>query len=153
MSDAGWTRLSLIIERQEKTHHCWASVVKGVLDFIHPENKMLQQDIASKILGDDNNKFLKPGEVMEHFSILRARVSGALTWLQIVSEIQNGYPIVARVDWAFGGGHLVAISAFSETGDLQINDPLYGPAIVSYTEFCDDYLKFGSWSHSYLVSK
>jgi len=150
---SGWKNIPISVERQKKAHYCWVSVTKAVLTLLDENFEKTQEQIANEILGEDNNKFMKIGDVLSHFGVLRTRKGAPLEMNEIQKEIEGGLPVIARIDWLFGGGHVVVITGCNDEDGLKVKDPLYGFTETNYTNFRENYLNFGVWSHSYLIRK
>jgi hypothetical protein len=72
---------------------------------------------------------------------------------EVRRELEGRRPVCARTEWQGGGGHFVAIVAYSASSDkLSVCDSLHGFSQMLFDHFCDSYWPFhGHWTHSYFT--
>ena len=147
--------LGVNVPTQEETNWCWAATSKGIEDY-YGSARHSQCEIAGLTLGADCCGNRVPCNIayyldsaltaVAHF----ANIAGVEPSSSVSREIGARRPLCARVGWAGGGGHFMAISGYdAATDSFLISDPIYGRQIVPRTVFTGAYQGSGSWTHTY----
>ncbi len=145
-----WNRLPFRVEPQEEPGLCWAAVASAVSRFYSPVRWWAQEQIARCGSGEDFMKHWYADKALALCGNLERKLTRPLTFAELTLQIEGGRVVVARVQWAFGGGHLVALSGVSSAGGVWVEDPKYGPGACRHRDLlAGEYLRFGWWSHSY----
>jgi hypothetical protein len=86
--------------------------------------------------------------IVSHFDHMASSVCDFNT---VTREIDGKRPLGLRVGWFQGGGHFVAIGAYSalQGQRLHIEDPWWGVSDDTYNKVKGRYLDLGSWTHTY----
>jgi hypothetical protein len=79
----------------------------------------------------------------------------ALTFDELLKEINACLPVRVRVQWDDGTGHFAVLWACARysSGDevVKVADPFFGYGTVEFGEFSLNYLDCGEWTHTYPV--
>jgi hypothetical protein len=150
--------LAFNLQHQIETNWCWAAVTASVAAFFRNQG-WSQCRLANDQFGQANccssgsssscNTPWYLDRALTRVGNLGTYMTGAMLPGAIQVEIDSGRPIGARIAWAGGGGHFVAISGYFGSTFVHIEDPWFGPSTQAYTVFRSSYLGGGSWTHSY----
>jgi hypothetical protein len=150
------------MQHQQQTNWCWAAVAASVSAFFNPATSWKQCAIVNAELGRNdcctNSSSLACNvawyleKALTRTNNLRSWSSGAGSMTEIENEINNGYPLCARIGWGGGGGHFVAIDGYNHALEMvAIDDPWSGASDAALTTFETAYLGSGVWTHKYFV--
>lgn len=159
---------SIEFEMQEQcfSKWCWAASAASVAAYYAASSPWEQCTIANQELHrpdccerpchEDSapfnvlNTLGSPLHRIQHLDAVRYR---RVRRDEVRQELQRSRPLCARTEWQGGGGHFVAIVAYSPTSDMiSIRDPLHGPNQVPFDRFCNDYPPSGGrWTHTYFT--
>ena len=172
-------KIAFRMERQKAQNWCWAAVAVSVARFHDSDSRFRQCGVVRLVLSRAHREgdpdvprpvppcctkpvpracnqpwYLEEGLDQVGRRRLRPK-SGSLSFEKIRKRIDADRPVCARIAWKGGGGHFVVISGYhvSRNGVRQVDveDPLTGPALVNYSDFVRRYRGEGKWSHTYLV--
>jgi hypothetical protein len=156
--------LNLSMEPQKQTNWCWAAVSYSVNAHFGgtswsqcriAEEELQHADCCTNPQqGCNRSWFLQ--KALTRVGNLQRFTGGAKTFAALVSEIDNGLPLACRIGWTLGGGHFVAIDGYLEQDtvqDVDVCDPWFGDATMSYDTFVKNYQGKGSWTHSYTTRR
>ena len=159
-----WERLSCRVPRQEQTNWCWCATTLGVQKYYVPADKTTQCHGANQILSRADactspsapqvNLPFYLDKALSTFARLRSpTVSNPLPTQQVAQEIHGETPVGARIGWAGGGGHFMAVVGFlpGPVPRVAISDPIYGESDIDYSLYLTAYQGSGRWTHSYLT--
>ena len=152
------------LETQEMGLWCWAAVALSVEKYFEPTSQQTQCGIATLVhhLNCCANKTACNRKAELHVALQKVghfhdiRV-GRLTFDQIKTSIDAGFPVCVRIGWWPQGGHYVVITgaAIDDSGDqwVTVADPLYESGMWYYDEFSSFYFGIGHWTHTYRVRR
>jgi hypothetical protein len=128
---------------QTQMNWCWAATLATVLNS-YVNYQLNDCQVANMFFNantcsnpepfNKQNSLYSFQKIVEPFK-LTTIISGRISWNEIKNEIDNGNPIIIRVESNLGQGHFIVIIAyeegyFSDTGrsrySLTISDPMYG---------------------------
>lgn len=150
--------LPFTMQHQSQTNWCWAAVTASIATFLKNQGwtqcRVVNEDLGqSSCCGNgDSSQCNVPyflDKALTHVGNLASYVANPLPIARVESEIDGGRPIGVRIGWSSGGGHFVAVTGYSGTSIVDVQDPWFGPSTHDYTEFCQRYLGGGRWTHSY----
>jgi len=166
-SGNGKTVGSQFFERQTKSQWCWAAVALSLDHYFSPKSTWTQCAIARQVLHPAECWCGQPftNEVCDRAAYLQAAlkvvqrpytaVPGALAFDRVQTEIDSARPVCARIQWRGGAGHFAIISGYrllkSQTRQLMILDPLYGPSLQDDDAFRRGYRLSGQWTDTFLM--
>lgn len=153
------------VESQSQSEWCWAAVSRSIAVFFGTLT-WTQCQIASAELSlpcCTSPSSSTTCNVPWYMDAALSRVGHFDRWTgtpeplaTIQSEIAGDRPLGARVAWAGGGAHFIAIGGWlmdiAGQAFLDIHDPFYGESQVSLQAFNHSYRSPGdTWTHSYFV--
>jgi len=148
----GWRTLDFALDVQRSAHVCWAAVAGAVAAFYDPETRWTQRAIIAQAFHADSNRFFYADRALKIVGNYAATVDGPLAFAELAGQIAQHRVVVARVQWSFGGGHLVALMGVSERREVLVADPMHGPSVCAHEALTSgEYLGWGKWTHSYLT--
>lgn len=141
--DPSAVKLEVELSYQETQVWCWAAVSEMILQY--DAHVIDQCQIVGAYLGYYNNECCyypqycqttAPIETIQralfyYGGMMSYLYPSALTFDQVVLEIDAGRPIVAGYTGSFIG-HVVIIYGYDAKGQLYIHDPSYGSLVVPY---------------------
>jgi hypothetical protein len=151
------------MEPQQKDQWCWAAVTLSVERYYSPRSQLTQCAIARGVLGfsccSNPDRCNHPAKLQDALSgigrLIGEPTSGPMSFTHIRQRLDEGRPICLRIGWHGGGGHFVIICGYglSRSGVelVDVEDPLFGPATVTYDEFISNYRSSGRWTFTYPV--
>jgi hypothetical protein len=157
--------MAFLLEDQQEDLWCWAAVSVAIDHYFDPTSGWTQRGVAREVLGVPNCCGVP--EICDQAAPLQDALNivenfqddfvSPLEFAQIREQIDQGYPVCARIEWVGGSGHFVVISGYRETAHGQfviVKDPLYPNSTLRYDSFRFGY-RFGSgkWTDSYLVNE
>ncbi|MFF4771993.1 papain-like cysteine protease family protein [Microtetraspora fusca] len=152
-----WRRLDFTQQAQQYSNWCWAATGNSVaawygydlsqnqfcnLAFNRAADSACPNNQAT--LANDQNAFRKIGISPGNY------VSGYLTYAAIVREIDADRPIMARIQWTSGGGHMEVLYGYDKSQSLVYwSNPWPSSTRYNWTTY-DYYVSNGSffWTHS-----
>jgi hypothetical protein len=178
------------IQRQEQSNWCWAAVAVSVDRYFDQYSDLTQCEVANKVLrvepppqgspplptSDcgcccqcccDPENCDHPAELeiaLQQVYKWRNTLNRALTFAEVVREIDRGRPIGVGITWLSGGkngspsttGHFVAIRGYrllsSGTRQVYVADPLNASGRVDLDEFTFSYYGDGQWTETDLLT-
>ena len=157
--------LAFVIEHQQQTEWCWAAVSKSVSTFFDSAAGWTQCAIVNSEMGrsDCCTKGGSPfcnctwylERALQRVSKFRNMLNSPSDRLTVRGEVDISNPMGARILWARGGGHFVALYGYDDSDPdhllVVVGDPWYGASIVDFDTFTTNYLGMGSWTHSYFT--
>ena len=147
------TAINLPIELDEQASSllCWAAVTLALGKYYQPGFQVSQVELARGVFGNPHyNRVLHPRKALELTGTFKQALPRPLSLLEIVDELQQGYPIAACMRY-FIGWHLVIVHGLTPCGELLVADSLHGPSVYDLASFSHAYHKHYTWSHSYLT--
>jgi hypothetical protein len=153
---------------QKGDQWCWVACAQMVLRFFGVSRA--QCEIATGQLqkqccdGATAPVFCDEGctaeEIDQTFALMGlagVRINEPATPGEIEKELfgKNPRPIVAGIKWEQPGGHLIVITGlrtYQNIRYVRVNDPLYGPGDVRYSDLVEYYGRSdsGRWIHSWM---
>lgn len=152
-----WRRLNITMQAQQMTNWCWAAAGDTVADFYghdYSQNQFCNLAFGRAVnsscpnwqatLGNDRQAFdamgINPGRY----------VNGYLDYAAITREIDADRPVMSRIQWQSGGGHMLTVYGYDVSknwvywGDPWPSSGRYHWATYNY------YVDNGSffWTHS-----
>lgn len=159
--------LAFDMAKQEQTNWCWAAVSTSVARFFGSGAVPTQCKLAANQLrvaeccgeagaGSACNQPWYLDAALEHLGRLARMANGAQSFTVFQGQIDADKPLCARIGWAGGGGHFVALSGWridaAGTAYVTVEDSWYGETEIPFDVFRTSYQGTGSWTHSYFVS-
>jgi hypothetical protein len=163
------------MELQEQTNWCWAAVAAAIHNFLNPGDVRTQGSVATDVLrGGGEIVAGVDCEATPGLCNYRAALDVALSATEdlrnngfvpdhylpfsyIKKWVNADLPIAARIVWASGGAHFVAVDGYREftSGEQLVNvqDPASGPRLQAYEDLVLNYPPDGNWQDTYLVKK
>lgn len=154
----GSNALPFAMQTQQETNWCWAATTSSVSGFFDTNSQWTQCGVASSCLmsscctapGPCNCTHTLDDPLSRTGNLQGPPFFGSDTTNGLQSEIDQGRPVCCFISWAGGGGHFVAISGYNwSTGDVFIEDPLYGRATIPFSTFVSTYRGSGRWDYTY----
>ncbi len=145
-------------QQQQENNWCWAATSSSVSYYFDLNSQWSQCNIASACLqiqccatsAPCDVQFTLDGPLSQTGNLQGIPFSGNDTQNGLQSEIDAGRPVCCHITWVGGTGHFVAISGYDwNTGDVLVEDPLYGQYTVPYQTFVSSYRGSGSWDYTY----
>jgi Papain-like cysteine protease AvrRpt2 len=150
------TLLSVPHRYQEQPNWCWAACSEMLYLFFGITN-IRQCDIASAEFGANCcaspgssvcNRPNWPDNPLYRVGISFTVFNAAFSLFSVRSEIDASQPLLVYYAWSGGGAHIAPLRGYYDNGDLEINDPAYGPGRRAYNYVLNGY-GMGSWSMTY----
>jgi hypothetical protein len=156
--------INFAMQHQAQTNWCWAAVSSSVATFYDAASTWTQCKVVNAELGladcctnGSSAACNKPWYLdraltrVGHFDTSRAN---PIASYNIDSVMSSNTPPGIRVQWADGGGHVLAVSGHYISGAAQTDyvtvvDPWYGKSDVTYDTLCKQYQGSGTWTHTY----
>lgn len=117
-----WHKLSITMQAQENSNWCWAAsgnTVAAFFGYSYSQNQFcnlaFQRAINSSCpdsqatLGDDQTAFNAIGLNSGYY------FAGYLSYSSVVNEIDAIRPIITRIQWQSGGGHMMVIYGYDKS--------------------------------------
>jgi hypothetical protein len=148
--------LNVPFRQQEQTNWCWTACCEMVFIYYGVLN-VRQCDMATYQFGADCcaapsssvcNQGNWPENIYNHYGFYNTRSNGPLSPPSLQLEINNDRPIEPYYAWNGGGAHVAIIRGHYDDGDLEVNDPWYGPGRHTYNDVVTAY-GLGSWTMTY----
>jgi hypothetical protein len=142
--------------RQEQTNWCWAGCSQMVLVFFGIGN-IRQCDMASTEFGANCcatpssatcNQGGWPENVLTRAGCHAPRQNGQVNRFSVEAAFAAGRPIIVYYAWNGGGAHVAVVRGIYDNGDLEVNDPWYGPGRRTFAAVQSGY-GMGSWTMTY----
>ncbi len=166
---------------QDETDWCWAAVAVSINAYLDPPADPLgaptwtQPSLATQVLAqelqwnpavdcsaDPTLACDRPAGLNDALSITGNLMPGGyrsncfLDFASIQSWVDKQLPVGARILWPGGGAHFVALSGYqvfaSGEQKVVVEDPLFGPSVQDYSSLRGQYVDYGSWNDTYLVT-
>ena len=156
-SAATANQLNLTMQSQQYSNWCWAAsgnTVAAFYGYNYTQNQFCDMAFGNSLnascsnsqasLADDQNAFQQIGISPGNY------VTGYLYYSSIIREIDAGRPVMARIQWSSGGGHMEVLYGYDQSqnwvywGDPWPSDDRYNWGSYNY------YVSNGSfsWTHS-----
>lgn len=119
--------------QQEKTNWCWAACAKMMGNYLG--NGYSQSEICKNVKGNTNNNTASLDEVTSAIKYATGKTvtrSGIIALYTISRSIDNNKPLVIRMQWNSGGGHVVVVSGYNDA-KVRLVDPASGCSTAWYT--------------------
>jgi hypothetical protein len=123
--------LNISMQSQQQSNWCWAASGNTVaawygksysqnefcnLAFGRSTNSTCPNNQAT--LGNDQQAFLQIGISRGNY------VTGTLSWSTVTSEINSNRPVMTRIQWSSGGGHMHVLYGYNpDNGFVYWGDP------------------------------
>ena len=142
--------------KQEQTLWCWAACCWMVFRFYGVSN-VRQCDMAAAQFGGNCcaapsssacNKGNWPENTYRHYGFNCTKFNGTFSQSSIRAEIDSGRPLEPYYSWRNGGAHVAIIRGYYDNGDLEVNDPWYGPGRRAFNYVLTAY-GLGTWAITY----
>lgn len=159
--------LNLNMQQQIQSEWCWSAVAVSVSHFYNSASAWVQCDVVNQELGQTSccqngassqcNQPWYLDAALRRTANLNYVSSGSLPFSQVASEVGRQNPLGARIGWAGGGGHFVAISSYDDSDPanqfvyVSDPDPGTGSSWVSYNTLVNGYQGSGSWTDCYFT--
>ncbi|RCJ16850.1 hypothetical protein A6S26_32365 [Nostoc sp. ATCC 43529] len=148
--------LNVPYRHQEQNNWCWAGCCEMVFLYYNLQN-VRQCDMATYQFGANCcvvpsssvcNQGNWPENIYNHYRFSNSRTEAPLLPGLVISQIDSNQPIEPYYAWRNGGAHVAIIRGYYDNGDLEVNDPWYGPSRNSYSDVVTAY-GLGTWSKTY----
>lgn len=149
--------LNVTGQSQQKTNWCWAASGNSIAAFYgysYSQNQFCNLAFGYSMngtcpnnqatLGNDQNAFRAIGISTGSY------VSGTLAFGTLVSEIAAGRPVMTRIGWTSGGGHMMDIIGYdSSNSTIEYYDPWPDDQRYNYSTYgwYQSNAQF-TWTHS-----
>jgi hypothetical protein len=158
-----WQRIPFVMQIQQQTMWCWAAVATSVTLYFNPTPGWTQCQVASATLGMPDCCGVPPAQgcnipnyldraltTVNHFSRM---TPGQITSAALDAELVGLRPVGARIQWAGGGGHFVALAGVLLGASVYVGvvDPWFGPSDVALSALSGSYQGSGTWDTTYFV--
>jgi hypothetical protein len=169
------------MQTQDETDWCWAAVAVSINAYLDPPADPMgaptwtQPSLATEVLAqelqwnpavdcsaDPTLACDRPAGLDDALSITGNLMPGGyrsncfLDFASLQAWMDQQLPVGARILWPGGGAHFVALSGYqvfaSGEQKVVVQDPLYGPSIQDYSSLRGQYIYYGSWNDTYLVT-
>ncbi|MEV6123314.1 papain-like cysteine protease family protein [Streptomyces sp. NPDC052077] len=152
-----WRRLNINMQAQQMTNWCWAAVGDTIAEYYgrdYSQNQFCNLAFGRAVnsscpnsqatLANDQQAFSRMGISAGRY------VNGYLNYSTLTQEIDANRPVMSRIQWQSGGGHMLTVYGYDVTnnwvywGDPWPSSNRYNWASYSY------YVNNGSffWTHS-----
>lgn len=140
--------LSIPTQKQSKTNWCWAANSVMIIDYFG--SAPTQAKFVKYVKGDTDNEtgsLTEMVEGLEYWDVHATATLNVLSFSKIISEIEDGQPVVAGTYWYNGtGGHVYTIRGYymdtsDDDEDVYYIDSRVGYDtynIMNYDEFTDN---------------
>ncbi len=157
-----------LIEKQQKTHWCWAAVAQSVARYYMPDKAWTQCGIVKTALNldsccdhpDTNEECDRDEHLEDALDAIGCKyeaVEHALPFEQVRSEIDADRPVCARIEWPDRTGHFVIISGYrvmkSGRHQVMVQDPQRGASWRGYVGFQKAYRLTGRWTATFMMKE
>jgi hypothetical protein len=160
--DVGWRRLGFTMQNQQQTNWCWCANAVSVGNFYG--DSWTQGALADVVLGQTTcqvnggssvcNVQHGAADALTHAGHLNSFTATQPTFATIQTEIDGGRPMSARIEWAGGGGHVVAIDGYLENTEfITVHDPGGTVTDIRLSTFLSAYQGTGTVTHHYLTQR
>ncbi|WP_256816759.1 papain-like cysteine protease family protein [Cytobacillus sp. Bac17] len=153
-------KLSLTVYSQDKSNWCWAAAGQSVIRYVKGTVKTQCQlymwgkgysSCSTNETGSISTQFSNMFKEM-NFNYTGDVISSASTFSGVISQINLGRPMIARMGWTSGGGHFAVIYGYDDGSTDYINwtDINYGGTSY-YKKTTYSYFKSNSswdWTHT-----
>ncbi|WP_223070180.1 C39 family peptidase [Paenibacillus caui] len=151
----GYKTLSIPTQKQEETNWCWAA--SGVMTIDYYGDAPTQSQFVDWVKGDVVNETATLFEVRQgiaHWGVSSADYYEVVPFGTLSGFINDNEPVVARIGWSSGGGHMHVIRGYYEDTSIGKQDVYYIDSltdeptynIMSYSSFVSN-SQF-TWTHS-----
>jgi hypothetical protein len=162
----GGTGTGIPLQHQEQVEWCWAAIAVAIDKYFNPSSSLRQCDVANRVVRRDDccgagagttdcNVAEKLQDALASIGRSRGAIPQAYSFEEVQTEIDAGRPVCARIEWASGGAHFVALDGYrvlpSGAQHIHVADPLNPPSEVDFDEFKSAYHGEGTWTGTYLV--
>jgi hypothetical protein len=161
--------IHFVMESQQQTQWCWASVASSVARFFGTAgpsgSAWTQCQIVGTALGvdccqDTTGTCNRDGQLDNALQIVGHWVPPVLPapqpYTYIEGQLSIQRPVPVRIQWYGGDGHFVVLGGCDDTSGTQmvdVEDPWYGPSTYSLDGFATAYQSgAGGWSHVYALA-
>lgn len=125
--------LNITGQAQEQTNWCWAATGNSVADYYgygqYSQNQFCNMAFGRAIdstcpnnqatLANDQTAFRTIGFVNPG-----TYVSGQVSFSTVVNQVSGNRPVMTRIGWASGGGHMMVITGYDQSkSTIQYYDP------------------------------
>jgi hypothetical protein len=149
--------LNLTMQAQQASNWCWAAsgnTVASYFGYSYSQNQFCNLAFDRSVNSSCPNSQATLGNDQEafwHIGISTGNyVSGYLSGNTVVDEIDHDRPIITRIQWQSGGGHMMVLYGYDVSRDwLYWGDPWPSDNRYNYGDF-DWYVSNSSfyWTHS-----
>lgn len=123
--------LNIYGQAQEQSNWCWAATGNSVADYFgyrYSQNSFCDMAFgrststvcpnSQATLGNDQQAFWTIGIDPGYY------ISGTVSYSTVVNEISNNQPIMTRIGWTSGGGHMMVLTGYDTSrSQVQYYDP------------------------------
>lgn len=153
------------MQSQQQSEWCWSAVAVSISLFYNPAGNWVQCSLVNAELRQTSccqsgasapcNQPWYLDSALQRTANLDHLASGAASFAQSSSQVQQGRPLGVRIGWAGGGGHFIAISGYDDSDPANLfvyvcdPNPGVGPSWVSYNSLVNAYQGTGHWTTCY----
>jgi Papain-like cysteine protease AvrRpt2 len=149
------------MQHQLESEWCWAATSTSVDHFYNVSSTVTQCQVVNHQLGRSDccsnggsSACNSPGyldKALSYLNRLDHMDSSTESYATVVNQTSAWHPLGIRVAWSGGGAHFIAATGYEQGQVVVIDDPLYGPSVVSYNTLMGTYQGSGNWTHSYFT--
>lgn len=155
--------LDFVILTQDQDNWCWAAVAASVSQFYDVASHWSQCAVVNRVLNQPDccsnggssacDRQAALDVALSVTGNLRSPQAPPASFDDIVSEIQNGAPVVCRIQFPGNLGHAVVIYGCSINNQtLQVADPQDTESTCDYESFRVAYKGNGIWTHTFFTT-
>jgi|GEM_PF-2829014 len=154
---ATYRTLNITMQAQQQSNWCWAAsgnTVASYYGYSYSQNQFCNLAFDRSMNSDCPNSQATLGNDQEAFGQIGispgSYVDGYLSGTTVITEIDHDRPILTRIQWQSGGGHMMVLYGYDTSQDwLYWGDPWPSDNRYNYGDY-DWYISNSSffWTHS-----
>jgi len=123
--------LNIYGQAQEQTNWCWAATGDSVADYFgynYSQNQFCDMAFGRSTDSTCPNTQATLGNDQQAFSTIGINpgryISGVISYSTLVDQISNNEPVMTRIGWTAGGGHMMVLTGYDTShSQVQYYDP------------------------------
>jgi hypothetical protein len=151
------------MQHQLYNEWCWAATTTSMDHYYNPDSTLTQCHVVNQQKGrsdccsnggsSDCNQPGHTGDALDAINRLDHHDGSAASYATVVQQTALFTPIAMRIGWSGGGGHAIVASGYEHNSMVVIDDPWYGPSVVTYHTLLGTYHGSGTWTDSYYTKR
>ncbi len=118
-------------QAQEQSNWCWAATGNSVAAYFgynYSQNQFCDMAFGRSTYTNCPNTQANLGNDQQAFSTIGINpgsyISGTVSYSTVVNQISNNEPIMTRIGWTSGGGHMMVLTGYDTSNNqVQYYDP------------------------------